>query len=589
MAHRILVVDDEPTVLMLVQRLLAREGFDVQTTGHPREALGILAHEEFDLLVVDLHMPEMDGFEVLEWVSSNRPDIVSLVLSGTQRIEDAIAAIQRGAFDFYMKPVERDLLVEKVRRALQHKELRDRNAELLEQLQASNIELENRLSQLELAHRLLQSQARAIQTDLDHARRIQQGLLPKQLPFHDRISLAAFYQPANKVGGDIFDVFKLDERHLGLYIADTAGHGISPALVTVFLKQVFRPLDWDGGEARIVDPGELLRQINERIFNEPFGQDLFVSMTYLVLDVESRRLRYANAGHPPIQLRLADGTVDEIHQTAPALAINPKVMYTSASRALEAGDSLILYTDGVTDAQSVAGEFFGLRRLHEAILDAPPEASAMALRIESELLHFTEGAPWSDDTTVLALRMAPQPDAEIPRRPEIAVKESFSPSDNSAVLSAVEKGCTFACVTGTGTWQESQQLVELCEEAKREKQATVLIDFTHCAHLDSTFLGVLHNLCIQDEACSDFRLQLQNVPRALLKLMSELGLTAVLLHLRSKPRTLPDSMVTREGKALGQEEMGHLLLRAHEALVEADPKNADRFAAVLEVLQQSAT
>lgn len=591
MHGRVLIVDDEPTALKTVDRILARAGFETSTAPDGLKAQEALCEKEYDVAIIDLLMPQMDGLQVLEWMRTHCPKVIPIVLSGTSRLEDAVRAVQEGAFDFVSKPIESfQDFIQHIGRAVEHKQLRDAHDRLLGQLQEKNIELENRLSQLELAHSILQSQAVAIHCDLNRAMRIQQGLLPKELPFADRISIATVYQPQAKVGGDLYDFFRLDDRSLGFMLADTSGHGVSSALLTVFLKHALDGVLASKPDQPTRDPGEVLIDLNQTIINEAFGQGIFVSMIYAVLDVESGEVKYSFAGHPPMFVKRADGHAESYRRPAPVLGVNPKVAYTSDCLHLAPGELLVLYTDGVPEARSMAGEFFGDQRLQAAISSAENHADSLASAIEHELATFCEGRQRTDDCTLLVLGMEPQRKPfQAPVPEEKPVRSAPAGQEPSLrVHTARHDGRTFISITGTGTWRESQQLLTLCDEARAAGEKSIVVDLSHCAHLDSTFLGVLHNIASgfdKDESC---RFEIQNLPRPLLQEMSTLGLTNVLMHFRHEPVALPESMLSVEGGAPAGEELGRLLLWAHEALVDADPSNADRFANVLAVLHQRA-
>lgn len=588
MRAKILLVDDEETVRKTVERILIRAGFEVGNASNGREAQLRLAEGEYDVAVVDLYMPDVDGFQVLEWMQIHAPGVVPVIVSGTSRIEDAIQAVQQGAFDFVSKPVEHvEDLIQHIQRAVDHKRLRDSNAKLLHELQQTNIELENRLSQLELAHSILQSQAVAIQVDLNRAMRIQHGLLPRETPFADIVSVAACYQPLAKVGGDLYDVFRVDDRHVGLYIADTSGHGVSSAMLTIFLNHAVDNLCRIGSDGRVRDPGELLCDLNRTIIEESFGQGIFVSMTYVVLDVHTGRLQYSSAGHPPMLFRTASGTVELVKKPAPVLGVNPRVKYTAESLELASGDMLVLYTDGITEARNLDGDFYGVERLREAVASADCHADTIAQAVEHQLAEFCEGRQRADDITLLVLGMEPQ---RIPlsKPEEKPTRPVGSGRAGVKVLTARHDNRVFISICGMGSWRESQQILSLCDDARKAGERSIILDLSGCTHLDSTFLGVLHNTVTSfdnDPAC---RFEIQSVPDNLLREMSELGLTSVLLHFRHEPVPLPDSMLTVEAGRPAEEEMGRLLLWAHEALVEADPSNADRFATVLKVLHDRA-
>jgi serine phosphatase RsbU (regulator of sigma subunit)/anti-anti-sigma regulatory factor len=589
MTPRILAVDDEPGILTLVKRVLERDGLHVDTAKSGKVALEALKTSDFDVIIVDLSMPEMDGFTMLDWLRENRPHIVSLILSGTTRIEDAIEALRRGAYDFVTKPiVEYAVFVQQVQRAIKFKRLQDRNTQLVSELQEKNIELENQLGQLEMAHNMLQSQAMATQADLNHARAIQLSQLPRELPFWDRLSLSALYWPAAKVGGDFFNIFQLDDQHLGFYVADTTGHGVSAALVTVFLKDAVESVEIIDGQPVIVEPGHLLRRLNKRLFEENFGQDLFVSMFYLILNVDTLELRYASAGHPPLLLRHEDGQIERLRESSPALGINLKVKYTTAQHTLSAKDSICIYTDGVSDVVNGTGELFGEDRFTARLTETSGPPALQVKTIEDDLIRFSETEAFPDDITLLILQFQGQENAAIDLHMQPNESVDTVVPLGPQVLTATDEDSIFVNVTGSGTWRESRHVLDMTEEALKSKRSYLILDFTRCTHLDSTFLGVLHNVCTRADEEGSLKIQLQNLTRPLLKDMSELGLTNVLLHFNASPRPIPESMGAVKQGTSPDAEMGRLLLEAHEALVRADPDNADRFAAVLKVLHQQA-
>jgi phosphoserine phosphatase RsbU/P len=584
-AGRILTVDDEPAVLSVIDRHLRLQGFESCTALNGADAQTLLKRDGIDVALIDLSMPGISGFELIDWIRRECPEMIYMVLSGSQRMEDAIQSLQQGAFDFITKPVtEWNVFIEQIRRALEYQRLQRHNTRLLCEISEKNIELENRLGQLESAHRQLRAQSHAVNEDLERAQRIQQALLPGRLPFHERISFHARYRPENKVGGDFFDIFQHGDRHITVYLADTAGHGVSAALITVFLKHAMDALT--AGDTP-PDPGRLLRGMNARIFQEPFGHDLFISMTCFVLDTLSGALRYASAGHPPMLLRRNGETIEPVRTSAPALGINPEVKYSAGSLTLDPDDVLVMHTDGITDVHNAGGDYFGSERLSEIILEQGEDLEALADAIEERLMAFSGCVPFPDDITLLVLKRAPQAGALIDacRQPEGIAREEECFSDSTLLVSA-EKGRTFIQVCGEGSWRESRHILLLHQQARERGDRQLIFDFAACTHLDSTFLGILHNLCGVSGKEDGVRIQLQRLPRHVLKLISELGLTQVLLHFRSRPLHLPEDMEAVEKMTLSHDEMQRLLLEAHEALVAACPENEARFSGVLNVLRK---
>ena len=451
---------------------------------------------------------------------------------------------------------------------------------------------------MSLAHSILQSQAVAIQVDLNRAMRIQHGLLPQRLPFEDRISCATMYHPMAKVGGDLYDFFQLDDHRFGLYIADASGHGVSSAMLTVFLKHAMQSAVRTEETGAVRAPGDVLCRLNQIIISEAFGQGVFVSMIYLVLDVNTGLAIYSDAGHPPALVRCADGGQDRFcaierwHRPAPVLGVNPAVRYSDGECTFSRGDLLVLYTDGITEARDPEGAFFGEERLRRIVAESGPHADQVSDVVQRALAAFQEGCPRTDDATLVVLAFEPQltafhvPEEEPTKTPAVAHR-------SVKVLTAKHDHRVFISIMGPGSWRESQQVLDLCEQARARGERSVILDLSHCTHLDSTFLGVLHNIAAgfdrdPEPEGAPCRFDIQNLPEALLREMSGLGLTAVLAHFRPEPVPVPESMDPVEGGIPAGEEMGRLLLWAHEALVEADPSNADRFAAVLQVLSDRA-
>ncbi len=586
MQGKILLIDDDETIRRTISLILERDGYvtDVAATG--AEAKAALANTEYDLAVVDLLLPDLSGIDLLKWAREHAPGVVSVVLSGTTSPEEAAEAVQQGAYDFVAKPVTNPhAFCHRIQGAIRHKRLAARHDELLKELEQKNTELENRLAQLELAYHALQAQAVAIQVDLNRAMHIQRGLLPRELPFSDKVSMAAAFHPMDKVGGDLYDVFPLDARRLGLYIADTSGHGVSGAMLTLFLRRALEPAaKEDSGEVR--SPGHVLRLLNDNIIRDIPAREMFVSMIYLIVDVDTMEVSYSCAGHPPLLLRRTDGTVEPLHVSAPVLGVNSEVRYTQASFQMNPGDLMLLYTDGAANVNDDTGEPFGAKRLRELVSETSGHVDELVPRLEDALVRYSESCPWPDDVTIVALGAEPQ------RTPLDASMEGTAaavPVDSPpAVRATAEDGRLFISVSGAGSWQESQRVLQLCNEARDRGDSAVILDLEHCLRLDSTFYGVLHEIATSFDGQDRCNFEIQNVPHKILREFGELGLTAVLMHFRPEPLPLPASMRPIETTVPARAEMGRLLLSAHEALVAADPKNADRFAAVLKLLHEQA-
>lgn len=183
--------------------------------------------------------------------------------------------------------------------------------------------------------------------ELRLAARIQQDFLPKTLPQLGQIHFHTLFRPAGYVSGDLYDVTRLDERRVGFYMADAVGHGMPAALLTMFLKHALVTKEISPGGYRLLPPSEALRQLNESFISQNLTHATFATALYGMIDVVTRQVTLARAGHPlPLILR-TDGTLIPIRSEGGLLGIFPDEKYEDATATLEPGDRLILYTDGV--------------------------------------------------------------------------------------------------------------------------------------------------------------------------------------------------------------------------------------------------
>jgi sigma-B regulation protein RsbU (phosphoserine phosphatase) len=270
---------------------------------------------------------------------------------------------------------------------------------MAERVRRQQVDLKRLVAELREALKS-QGELAALHQELDIARRLQQSTLPQSLPAGAACEIAGRMEPAQEVGGDFYDFFVLEGGRVGLAVADVSDKGVPAAFVTGITRVLLR------AAARLaLSPAECLSQLNELLWQDN-RVDVFVTMFYAVLDGATGRLVYANAGHCPPRLVGADGRVRRIEPTGGlALAVLSGVAYREASLALAPGETLLLYTDGVTDALDPGGSQFGELRLEEVLAAA---AGAAPERLLAQLMdrvgQFAAGAPQADDITCLALR-----------------------------------------------------------------------------------------------------------------------------------------------------------------------------------------
>jgi len=240
----------------------------------------------------------------------------------------------------------------------------------------------------------------AFEQELRVARRIQQALLPKDLPRPDGWELTAYYQPAREVGGDFYDFLELEDGRVGLVVGDATGHGVPAALVMANTQSVLRAVAQRGGSA----PSQALAEANEVLYTY-IPPSMFVTCFYAILDPESGSLTYANAGHNLPCTRRLDGLGDELRARGMPLGLMPGMGYEEKEAILEPGECILFYSDGLIEAHDPKGEMFGTIRLRDLLAEHPRVGKDLTAFLVEELERFT-GEEWEqeDDITLVTLR-----------------------------------------------------------------------------------------------------------------------------------------------------------------------------------------
>ena len=377
---KILVVDDEPDLEPLVlqrMRRLIRSGQYQFTFAHDGiEALECLTKDPEILIVLsDINMPRMDGLALLENIPDVNPNIRSVIISAYGDMKNIRTAMNRGAFDFVTKPVDFDDLKLTIERTLQH---------LLEWREA--LAARDRLN--------------TIQNELSVASTMQQSILPRRFPKSDLYDIYASMKPARSVGGDFFDLVMLEAGRVGIAIADVSDKGVPAALFMMSSRTLLK-----GSAIGMDAPGEVLREVNE-LLCENNDTAMFVTLFYAVYDPDSGRLTYANGGHNTPIIVDKEGRSRQLPMTGGiALGLMPGLEYEHDSIVLRPGETIVMYTDGVTEAMNVDNEEFGMDRLEQMFEGSPPRDARAANDLIFEAVNeFAGDASQSDDITCMTLR-----------------------------------------------------------------------------------------------------------------------------------------------------------------------------------------
>lgn len=382
MSAKILVVDDEPDLEQLVRQKFRQQirdkKFEFSFAQNGVEALQRLQNDTgIDLVLTDINMPEMDGLTLLTKMKElQNPLLRSVIVSAYGDMENIRTAMNRGAYDFVLKPIDLGDLEITINKAL------DDLFKLKEAIQSRD-------------------QLLALQHELDIARTIQLSLLPKKFPaFPDRkeFDIYAEMAPAKEVGGDFYDFFLIDQDHLGFAIGDVSGKGVPAALFMAVCKTVLKTTALKG-----LPPEECLQQVNHILHLESVAS-MFVTVFYGILDLSNGEVAYCNGGHlPPYKIN-KDGTVSAIETTGNlALGVLANSPYKTKTIHLNFGDGLFLYTDGITEAMDANSLEYGEERLLNSLRQAMENAKDVTQTVISAVKSFSAGLAQSDDMTVLAL------------------------------------------------------------------------------------------------------------------------------------------------------------------------------------------
>jgi phosphoserine phosphatase RsbU/P len=326
----VLIVDDTPVNLGVISGAL-RDSFNTKVATNGERALAIASGaEKPDLILLDVMMPGMDGYEVCRRLKAN-PDtqnIPVIFLTGQTGTEDETKGFEVGAVDYIHKPFSAAIV--KVRVHL-HLMLREAHEQIAQQLVAINSELEM-------------------------ARQIQLSILPRDTPKLDGLEIVARYIPMTSVAGDFYDFIVVDEKHVGVLIADVSGHGLPAALIASMLQVALT-----AQFAHASDPSKVLAGLNQSLCGK-FQQN-FVTAAYVFMDLENNSMSYAGAGHPPLLLcRNCAGSASEISENGLVLGQFPEETYSTLNVPLEPGDRCVLYTDGILETSNPSQEEFGTGR-----------------------------------------------------------------------------------------------------------------------------------------------------------------------------------------------------------------------------------
>ena len=382
---KILSVDDEAPVELMMRhhfRRKIRSGeYEFFFARNGLEALAVLANTpDIEIILCDINMPEMDGLTLLAKVNEmHNPAMRVIMVSAYGDMTNIRQAMNNGAFDFATKPIDMDDLARTIEKAIEQ-------IHYVHESQKEHTQLES------------------LKEDLVSAKEIQQSFLPMEFPpfpeDSDKLDIFASMTAAKDIGGDFYDFFRIDDDHIVLVIADVCGKGIPAALFMAVSRTIIHSKGMQG-----VSAAECLTESNRLLANSTVNY-MFVTVFYAIFNTKTGLVTYSNAGHNPPHIVRAGGTIEQLPMEGQFMvgAFEEEV-YTDKTLQLDHGDTLVMFTDGVTEATDSTNRPFGTERLDNILSGVADKSSREIVEaIKAGITDFVEDAEQTDDITILALK-----------------------------------------------------------------------------------------------------------------------------------------------------------------------------------------
>lgn len=385
MPIKILSVDDEAPIELLLKQFFRRkirsDEYEFFFARNGVEALAVLdEHPDIEIVLCDINMPEMDGLTLLAKLNERRNLAMRVIMvSAYGDMKNIRLAMNNGAFDFATKPIDMDDLA---------------------------LTIEKAIGQIGYVHATQKEHKElvSLQKDLTLASEIQQYFLPSVFPpFPEdsgKLDIYASMEAAKDIGGDFYDFFRIDDDHIGLVIADVCGKGIPAALFMAVSQTILR-----AKAASSATAAECLTETN-RLLADYSVEYMFVTMFYAIYNTKTGHVNYCNAGHNAPYVLRADGTIELLPKAGNVMVGAFKdAVYKEDTLQLAHGDTLVMFTDGVTEAMNRSDKVFGNKRL-EFLLGGLSDLSCQQIveTVKTGISYFVDGAEQSDDMTMLVLR-----------------------------------------------------------------------------------------------------------------------------------------------------------------------------------------
>lgn len=372
---RVLIVDDEPFNIDYVEQELEDLGYETISAENGRKALEQVAQDSPDVILLDILMPEMDGFQVLEHLKADNElrNIPVIVVSALSDMKNIVKAVGLGAEDYLAKPFDPVLLKARLAASVENKRLRD----------------------MEIMY------SKQMEQELELAWQVQSGFLPTDSLDIPGWQIAATLRQSRQTSGDFYDLIPLENGQYGILVADVADKGMAAALYMVLSRTLIRTYSIQHPQ----DPARVLTATNKRLLSD-IKTGHFVTVFYSILDPISGLLKYCNAGHnPPLHIKAAADTEAQLlSRTGMALGVLEVAAWKQEQIKINSGDTLVIYSDGVIDARDVHGKTFEMEGLLSSLhAKAGHPAKEVHGALLADLSEFVGSAQPFDDITVITI------------------------------------------------------------------------------------------------------------------------------------------------------------------------------------------
>jgi len=383
---KILLAEDDNITRRMLELSLPKWGYECKSACDGEDAWELFQLEDFDIVITDWMMPRMDGAQLVRNIRTLKKEHYAyiILLTSLDSKEYLPHGLEKGADDYIEKPFEPAELKARLKAGV-------RIVELERNLAASN---------------------KRMKTELKKAAATLENMLPEKNLHINNVGLNWYFKPWVYVGGDFFNVLKLDQINTGFYMIDVAGHGLSAALLTATLSHLLRPsilhggilksLDQNGSE-HILSPSELANELNRRFLVTDADEDKYFTMLYGIINSADMTLRWVRAGHPRPMLMNSRG-VELLENDNPPIGLLENIEYSEGLVQLNHGDQIFIYSDGLADAENNREEQFGIHRMINALSHGHGlETEDNVKRLVGALKEFRKETEQNDNISLLAL------------------------------------------------------------------------------------------------------------------------------------------------------------------------------------------